>query len=140
MSEEENSKEGQEDYENIENANINKEVKYKKKEVFNRDNPPGQPTFVSRARVPKDKQVLGKVEQRYGGAKMLVKCMDGKERNCRVPGRMKRKLWLREGNIVLIEPWEFEGDIKGDVIFKYTPAEIEWLKKNRLLNPEIVGM
>ncbi len=133
---EDNSDE-QEDFENIGNSNDGKEVKYKKKEVFTRDRPEGQPTFVSRARVPQKGQVLGRVEQRYGGAKMLVKCSDGKDRNCRVPGRMKRKLWLREGNIVLIEPWEFEGDTRGDVIFKYTPAETEWLRRSGHLKGDL---
>ena len=136
MAEEDNN-DSDEDFENIENSNANKEVKYKKKEVFTRDNPQGAPTFVARARVPKGRQVIGRVEQRYGGAKMLVKCSDGKDRNCRVPGRMKRKLWLREGNIVLIEPWEFEGNIKGDVIFKYTNAEAEWLRRSGLLKGDL---
>jgi translation initiation factor 1A len=132
--------EASEDYENLENTNEGKEVKYKKKEVFTRDNPEGQPQFVARARVPKGKQVLGKIIQRYGGAKMLVKCSDSRDRNCRIPGRMKRKLWIREGHIVLVEPWEFEGDTRGDVIFKYTPAEIEWLKRSGILKAEVLEL
>ena len=134
-----NSNEEQESYENIENANVNNEVKFKKREFYNRDAPPGQPTFVSRARIPRGEQVLGVVLQRYGGAKMLVKCSDGKSRNCRVPGRMRRKLWLREGNTVLIEPWQFDKE-RGDIIFKYTPAEIEWLRRNGFLKGEVLGM
>ena len=59
---------------------------------------------------------------------MLVRCADGISRNCRVPGRMKRKLWLREGDIVLIEPWEFNNE-KGDLIFKFNPSAVQWLKK-----------
>lgn len=134
MSNDDNEVEEQEDFENLENLNKGKDVKYKKP-VFT--NPNDGPSFVARARVPKGRQVLGRVEQRYGGAKMLVKCMDGNDRNCRVPGRMKRKLWLREGNIILVEPWEFEGNIKGDVIFKYSNAEVEWLKKNGFLKGEL---
>lgn len=93
---------------------------------------PGQ--FVPmRVRIPRGKEVLGKVEQRVGANRMIVACFDGKTRNCRVPGRMKRKLWIRPGNIVLIEPWEFEGDKKGDIIFSYTPAEIQWLERKGYL-------
>jgi len=87
---------------------------------------------VLRVRLPKEKEVIGIVEQRYGGVRMLVKCMDGKARNCRVPGRYKRKLWLREGDVVLVKPWEFD-DSKGDVIFKYTKAATQWLKKKGYL-------
>jgi len=81
-----------------------------------------------RVRLPRGREVLGIIEQRVGGARVLVKCIDGKTRNCRVPGRLRRKLWLREGNVVIIEPWEFD-DEKGDVLFKYNPTQIQWLKR-----------
>ena len=61
---------------------------------------------------------------------MRVRCLDGKTRICRVPGRLKKKLWIREGDILLIEPWVLGGDEKGDVIFKYKPNQVDWLKKN----------
>ncbi len=84
---------------------------------------------IVRVRVPRGKEVIGKVDQRVGANRMIVSCFDGKKRNCRVPGRMKRKLWIRPGNIILVEPWEFEGDKKGDIIFSYTPAAIQWLER-----------
>ncbi len=93
---------------------------------------PGQ-FMPMRVRIPRAKEVIGKVEQRVGANRMIVSCFDGKTRNCRVPGRMKRKLWIRPGNIVLVEPWEFEGDKKGDIIFSYTAAEIQWLERKGYL-------
>lgn len=86
-----------------------------------------------RVRTPRGKEIIGKVDQRVGANRMIVGCFDGKQRNCRVPGRLKRALWIRPGNIVLVEPWEFEGDKKGDIIFSYTPAAIQWLEKRGFL-------
>ena len=86
-----------------------------------------------RVRVPRGKEVIGKVEQRLGANRMLISCFDGKQRNCRVPGRLKRALWIRPGNIVLVEPWEYEGDKKGDIIFSYTPAAVSWLERRGYL-------
>ena len=86
-----------------------------------------------RVRTPKGKEVLGKIDQRAGGNRMIVACFDGKTRNCRIPGRLKRRLWIRPGYIVLVEPWEFEGDKKGDVIYTYKPAAVQWLKKKGFL-------
>ena len=83
--------------------------------------------------MPRGKEVIGKVESRLGANRMLISCFDGKQRNCRVPGRLKRALWIRPGNIVLVEPWEFEGDKKGDIIFSYTPAAIQWLERKGFL-------
>jgi len=91
---------------------------------------------VFRVKLPRDKEILGVLEQRLGASKMLVKCFDGHTRNCRVPGRLKRRLWLREGDVVLVEPWEFEINERGDVIFKYTPTEVEWLRKKGFIKIE----
>ena len=90
---------------------------------------------VTRVKLPRGEEVLGIIEQRLGGNKVLVNCLDGKTRNCRVPGRLKRKLWLRPGDVVIIQPWELDKD-KGDVIFKYRPNQVAWLKKNNYLETE----
>lgn len=87
---------------------------------------------IVRVKVPRGKEVLGIIEQRVGASRMLIKCIDGKSRNCRVPGRLKRKLWLREGDIVIVKPWEFD-DEKGDILFKYNPTQIQWLKRRGYL-------
>ena len=83
---------------------------------------------ISRVKLPRGNQTFGIVEQRLGASMMRVRCLDGKTRICRIPGRLKRRLWVREGNILLIEPWELGGDGKGDVIFKYKPNQVNFLK------------
>ena len=84
---------------------------------------------ISRVKLPRGNQSLGVVDARLGASRMRVRCLDEKTRICRIPGRLKRKLWVREGDLVLVQPWEFEGDVKGDVVFKYRPSQIDWLKK-----------
>lgn len=88
---------------------------------------PGQETS-SWVKLPQGREVIGILTQRCGGSRMMVSCMDGKTRNCKVPGRKRRGLWLREGDAIIIEPWEFDDD-KGDVLFKYTPNQVMKLKK-----------
>ena len=85
--------------------------------------------FIGRVKLPRGNQTFGILEQRLGGSRMRVRCLDGKTRICRVPGRLKRKLWVREGDVLLIEPWELSGNEKGDVIFKYKPNQVDWLRK-----------
>jgi len=89
-----------------------------------------------RVRLPQGREVIGIITQRVGGSRMMVSCMDGKTRNCRVPGRNRRGLWLREGDVIIVEPWEFDFD-KGDVLFKYTPAAIERLKSMGKLSTQV---
>ena len=88
---------------------------------------------VFRVRTPRGREVLGLLKQRLGGSRMNVACFDGKVRICRIPGRLKRKLWVREGDYVLVEPWELGGDAKGDILYKYRPNQVDWLKNNGYL-------
>ena len=88
---------------------------------------------IRRVKLPRGRQVIGTLDQRLGASRMRVKCLDGKTRICRMPGRLKRKLWVREGDIVLVEPWEMSGDEKGDVIFKYTQNQVSFLEKKGYL-------
>ena len=93
-----------------------------------------EPT-IKKAKLPKDGEVIGIIEQRLGGNKMMVSCLDGKSRNCRVPGRLRRKLWLRPNDVVIVKPWELD-NTKGDLLFKYPSNQIEWLKANGYLKTE----
>lgn len=88
---------------------------------------------VQRVRLPKGMEVLGIMESKMGGNKMRIRCMDGRVRLCRVPGRFKKSLWLNIGDAVIVEKWEIQGDERGDIIWKYTNTQKEWLIKNGFL-------
>ena len=87
---------------------------------------------ILRVKLPRGGELIGVIEQRLGGNKMMVLCSDGKSRNCRIPGRLKRDLWLRPGDFVIIKPWEFDKN-KADILFKYNPTSIQWLRENGYL-------
>ena len=88
---------------------------------------------VVRTRLPRGREVLGWVEATLGASRFKVSCSDGKERMCRMPGAKKRSVWVNMGDLVLIEPWEIEPNEKGDVVFRYTRTQIEWLRRKGIL-------
>lgn len=97
--------------------------------------PTTQQDTVLRVRIPQGKEILGIVQRRVGGSRMFVSCLDGKERMCRIPGSKRRGLWVRDNDVVIIEPWVLGGDAKGDVVYKYrSKAEIAFLKRKGFLN------
>lgn len=102
---------------------------------FNKNKNPQEEPKISRAPLPKGKEIIGIIEERLGGNKMRVNCLDGKTRICRVPGRLKRRLWLRPDDVVIIEPWELD-DSKGDVLLKYKPNQVAWLRREGYLETE----
>jgi len=88
---------------------------------------------ISRIHLPRGTQTFGIVQRRLGGSRMEIRCFDGKTRICRIPGRLKRRLWVRASDLVIVEPWEFSGDKRGDVIYKYSKAQLSFLKRKGYL-------
>ena len=91
------------------------------------------PEQVDRTRLPRKGEVLGLVTQMHGGARMIVHCIDGKDRMCRVPGKIKKNVWVREGDYVLIIPWSIEPEEKGDIEYRYTRMQIEQMKRKGII-------
>ncbi|MBR9679205.1 MAG: translation initiation factor eIF-1A [Nanoarchaeota archaeon] len=88
---------------------------------------------ITRVRMPKNGEMLGFVERLLGAARMYVRCEDGKVRLCRVPGGKRRYVWVRENDLVIVKPWELEGDSKGDVVFKYQRTQEAYLRNKGFL-------
>lgn len=79
--------------------------------------------------VPAAGDILGVAMKLLGFDRVLVKCQDGNERLCRIRGKMKRRVWIRESDIVLVSPWDFQSDKRGDLIWRYTRAQAETLRR-----------
>jgi len=83
--------------------------------------------------LPAASDVLGVAVKLLGYDRVLVKCQDGHERVCRIRGKMKRRVWIREGDIVLVSPWDFQSDKRGDIIWRYTRSQADWLRRKGYL-------
>jgi translation initiation factor 1A len=103
-----------------------------REEVKAQPQPEGEEFAPARVRMPRGKEVIGVVAQRLGGNRMEIRTTDGRVMNCRVPGRFKRKFWLRVGDVVIAEPWENETD-KGDIVFQYSKGAAFQLRKRGIL-------
>lgn len=90
---------------------------------------------VTRVRTPrKDKnEVLATVASLLGSKRVTLQCMDGVVRMGRIPGSKHKKMWVREGDIVIANPWEIQ-DSKADITWKYTRPQVEWLERKGYLN------
>ncbi len=88
---------------------------------------------ISRIRIPKEGELLGIVELMLGSDKLRVQCNDGKERMVRIPGRLRKRVWVRVGDLILIKPWKVMSDRRADVIWRYTQTQARWLDKKGYL-------
>jgi len=60
--------------------------------------------------------------------------VDHNQKHARRIPRAKRRVWIRKGDIVLVSPWDFQSDKKGDIIWRYKRNQAEWLIRNGYLN------
>jgi translation initiation factor 1A len=51
---------------------------------------------------------------------------------CRIPGKIRKRLWIRENDVVIVRPWAVQGEEKGDVVYRYTRTQVEWLRRKGL--------
>ncbi len=77
-------------------------------------------------------EIYAMAEQLLGASRIKVMCSDGKSRMGRIPGKIKKRMWIREGDLLIIRPWDFQDD-KADIIYRYTRTQASSLKRKRLL-------
>ena len=88
---------------------------------------------ITRIKRPEEGWIYAVVEMMLGSDKLRVQCEDGKERMARIPGKMRKRVWIRVGDLVLVEPWKVQGDIRCDVKWRYTPTQTEWIRRKGFL-------
>ena len=84
---------------------------------------------ISRIKVPRPPELLCVVEQMVGGDRVRAKCDDGNERICRIPGKLRKRVWIRAGDLILVEPWIVQSNERGNITFRYTSTQANWLKR-----------
>ena len=77
-------------------------------------------------------EMFGLVIQLHGASQIKVLCEDGTERNCRIPGKMKKRTWVKLRDVVIIRLWDFQPS-KADIVWRFLGVQSEHLKRRGLL-------
>lgn len=92
----------------------------------------------SRIKMPNRRmgEMFARVVDIYGNDRMEVFCEDGKHRVGRIRGKIKKRVWIRKTDLVVINPWAFETEVidklgRCEISWRYTKSEISWLERNR---------
>ena len=62
-----------------------------------------------------------------GNGRVEAHCFDGTNRLCHIRGKMRKKVWIGNGDIILVSLRDFQ-DEKADIIMKYNAEEARSLK------------
>merc|ERR1712190_463899 len=74
-----------------------------------------------------DGQEYAQVIRMLGNGRLDAQCIDGVKRLCHIRGKMRKKVWVSTGDIILVGLRDFQ-DEKADVILKYNADEARSLK------------
>lgn len=96
--------------------------------------PEGEIPEYIRVRLPnrKEGELFGVADQLLGASRIRIMCADGKSRMGRIPGKIKKRMWIREGDLLILKPWEFQDD-KADILYRYTKTQSSYLSRKKML-------
>lgn len=116
------------------------EEKVDVEELARLENPEGSSDGKIRVKMPDRRvnQMFALASQILGGRRVTVLCEDGETRLARIPGKMRRRQWVREGDLIIVWPWDFQ-DAKADVKHRYTKTQAMYLSRKGVL-PDDVDM
>ncbi len=77
-------------------------------------------------------EVFGIANQLLGAARIRVMCEDSVSRMGRITGKMKKKMWIREGDLLIVRPWGFQ-EGKADILFRYSRTQAQYLARRNML-------
>ena len=72
--------------------------------------------------IKEDGQEYAQILRLLGNGRVEANCFDGQKRMCTIRGKLRNRVWINAGDIILVSLREF-GDDKADVIHKYYPEE-----------------
>jgi len=87
--------------------------------------------------LPGEGEVICVVTDAIGANYVKVICMDGVTRVCRIPGKMRKRVWINVKDVVLVGIWEFQKD-RGDILYRYERDERKRLMEMGLLSKELL--
>ena len=74
-----------------------------------------------------DGQEYAQATKMLGNGRLEAICFDGVTRLCHIRGKLRKRVWINQSDIVLIGLRDFQ-DAKADVILKYSADEARNLK------------
>ncbi|XP_062511004.1 eukaryotic translation initiation factor 1A, X-chromosomal-like [Corticium candelabrum] len=74
-----------------------------------------------------DGQEYAQVTRMLGNGRLEAMCFDGEKRLCHIRGKLRKKVWINQGDIILLGLREYQ-DAKADVIMRYNTEEARQLK------------
>ena len=101
-------------------------------ELARLENPEDASDGKIRVKMPNKKvnEMFALASQILGGRRVTVLCEDGETRMARIPGKMRRRQWVREGDLIIVWPWDFQhSKADGETPLHQDPSHVPLTKR-----------
>jgi len=86
----------------------------------------------------KENEEYACVKSKSGNGRFVMNCQDGIERIGIISGKMRKRVWIEVGILVLIVKWDFQ-DSKCNIIHKYDDSDITKLSDMKELDSVFIN-
>ena len=84
----------------------------------------------------RDGEMFAVADQLLGASRIRVMCADGRARMGRIPGKLRKRMWIREGDLLVVKPWDFQEE-KADIVYRYTKTQSSYLSRKGMIPKSI---
>jgi translation initiation factor 1A len=90
--------------------------------------------LISRIRYPRreEGEMFAVAIQLMGSTQIKATCEDGIERMCRITGKMRKRVWIRHGDLIIVKLWDFQPS-RADIVWRFVGAQTEHLRRKGVL-------
>tara|TARA_Y100001963_G_scaffold43113_1_gene60447 strand:+ start:172 stop:486 length:315 start_codon:yes stop_codon:yes gene_type:complete len=83
-------------------------------------------------------EMFAVVREFTGGSRLMAWCEDKCMRIIRIPGKFKKKMWVRVHDVIIIKPWVVQSESRGDLVYRYVKTERDTLIKKGKIPEEMI--
>jgi len=105
---------------------------------YKRNKNVAQENKTTRLKDENDAQEYAQITKALGNCRFDVMCFDGKSRLATMCGKMRKRVFVNQGELVLVSLREWQ-DSKCDIIEKYNPNDVQKLKKMKCI-PDFIKL
>jgi translation initiation factor 1A len=107
------------------------------KEIIMKKNTKQLGNITRKVKLPYKDEQFAVVVEMSGGSRLRAMCEDGKTRMVRIGGKFKKRMWVRENDLILIKPWPVQTESKADLVHRYLPNERNWILRRDIIPEEL---
>lgn len=105
---------------------------------YKRNKNVAQENKTTRLKDENDSQEYAQITKALGNCRFDVMCFDGKSRLATMCGKMRKRVFVNQGELVLVSLRDWQ-DSKCDIIEKYNPNDVQKFKKMKCI-PDFIKL